>query len=538
MPTFKSVLILATSITIGGLTALPSKTLSAEQIPDKYRTPDEVKLKHYEKRADSLVLAWSNKCALDTTKLVADFLGDDALIPSDIPDSVFIKRLSRVPSLIDLPYNNVVRASILWYTVRRRHVAEKILGLTDYYFPIFEQTLDKHDLPIELRYLPIIESALNPIAVSRVGATGLWQFMYGTGKQYNLNITSFIDERRDPIAASEAAAKFLKDLYKVYKDWTLVIAAYNCGPRNVNKAIRRAGGSKNYWAIYNYLPKETRGYVPNFIAAAYLVKYYKEHNLTPRTMTVPRATDSIQVNRMLHFQQIADVLPVSVDQLRELNPQYKKDIIPGIEKTYTLILPLSTASQFIAKEEEIYKRDSLYFVQNNFPSLMASNGEDSANHEHKTIYHKVRKGETLSVIADKFGVDVASIKKWNKGKIRKNRLVAGLKLTIKKEVRAANSTPNSTIAQNTNNKVSADSVKIETVKTLDQSATAVAKKTDTAKETKENGKVVFYTVKKNDSLWKIAQKYEGVSAKDIQTENNIESNKGLKVGQKLRITIN
>jgi Soluble lytic murein transglycosylase and related regulatory proteins (some contain LysM/invasin domains) len=543
MPSIKSaILFSATIILLGCLTANQGNAKSVATRDDKHLSIDEGKLKQFEKGVDSLLLAKTERQLIDTTNLAADFLGNEEMVKSDIPDSVFIKRLAKVPSLIDLPYNNVVRASILWYIIRKKNVSEKILGLREYYFPIIEQTLDKYDLPLELRYLPIIESALNPIAVSKVGATGLWQFMYGTGKQYKLNITSFVDERRDPVAESEAAAKFLKDLYKIYKDWTLVIAAYNCGPRNVNKAIRRAGGSKNYWEIYNFLPKETRGYVPNFIAAAYLVKYYKDHKLIPYTMPLPRNTDSIQVNRMLHFQQVSDVLGISVDELRELNPQYKKDIIPGIEKPYTLVLPTGVATDFIAKEKEIYAKDSIYFVQNNFPRLMASSGSPNQANDLGTrkIFHKVRKGETLASIAKRYDVELSALKEWNRLSSKKSKLKKGQRLTIYETVPLlAQKSDKKTLRNDSEskNKITAsDSVKVETVQAINVSTNESAKPYIT-KDQVEKDTVIEYTVKKNDNLWTIAQKYKGATPKGIQKENKLRSPKDLKVGQVLKITI-
>lgn len=549
MPNIKSLKLFVSTLFVASVVLLPSQLLSAAQQPEKMKHTDEEKLKQFEKRVDSLVYTWKEQSALDTTNYDIDFLGEEGMIKSDIPDSVFIRRLASIPSLIDLPYNNVVRASILWYIDRRKAVSERILGKKDYYFPIFEETLDKHGLPMELVYLPVIESALNPVAVSRVGATGLWQFMYGTGRQYDLNVTSFVDERRDPIASSEAAARFLKDLYNIYKDWTLVIAAYNCGPRNVNKAIRRAGGSRNYWAIYNFLPRETRGYVPNFIAAAYMFKYHKEHNITPVPSNLTTATDTIHVNKMLHFQQVSSNLNLPLDKLRELNPQYKKDIIPGIEKPYTLVLPQGYASSYIANESLIHSSDSAYFTQNNFPSLMASSTSLSETPElgTKRVAHKIRRGESIGVIANKYNVDIASIKEWNRGKIKKNNmLIAGQTLTIYKSVPISISPASKQVAKNNTatGKPAASTkdsteIKIETVTTINQSVNEKPQKVVASKTgSTPSGKVVYYTVKKNDTLWTIAQKYDGVTAKDIQKQNKISSTRGLQVGQKLKIVIN
>ena len=250
--------------------ALPDSTLEAMMLYEGFSN-----------NLDSLLNLWYIQQALDTNNFVDGVDIDSVGIHSNIPDSVYINRLAQINSIIDLPFNSIVRSYINVYTQKKRDRVEVMLGLTDYYFPIFEEILDLYQLPTELRMLPVIESALNPRAVSRVGATGLWQFMYGTGRMYKLTINSYVDERRDPIASSHAAARFLKDLYSIYKDWTLVIAAYNCGPGNVNKAIRRSGGKRNYWDIYYYLPRETRGYVPAFIAATYALTYHKEHNLNP-----------------------------------------------------------------------------------------------------------------------------------------------------------------------------------------------------------------------------------------------------------------
>ena len=242
------------------------------------------------------------------------------------PDSVYASRLASLPRIIPMPYNNVVRDCIDLYTERRRNLVRYMLGMADYYFPIIEEVLDKHGLPIELKYLAVVESALNPVALSRVGACGLWQFMLPTGKQYGLTINSLVDDRRDPVKATEAACAYFKDMYAIYKDWSLVMASYNCGPGNVNKAIKRSGGKTNFWDIFPYLPKETRSYVPLFIAANYVMNYYCDHNLCPLETNLPLATDTIHVNKMLHLQQVSEVLQVGLEQLRALNPQYKRDI--------------------------------------------------------------------------------------------------------------------------------------------------------------------------------------------------------------------
>ena len=266
----------------------------------------------------------------------------------------YINRLSRLPTVMEMVYNEVVQKFIDRYSGRLRHSISYMLGASNFYIPIFEEALEVYQLPLELKYLPIIESALNPKAVSRVGATGLWQFMIGTGKQYGLQVNSHVDERRDPVKSSYAAARYLRDLYKVFGDWNLVIAAYNCGPENINKAIHRAKGEKDYWRIYPYLPKETRGYVPAFIAANYIMTYYSQHNICPMTTRLPAKTDTVMVSRNVHLEQVAEVVGINIDLLRSLNPMYRRDVIPGASEPLPLRLPLTEVSKFIDMEDSVY----------------------------------------------------------------------------------------------------------------------------------------------------------------------------------------
>lgn len=305
---------------------------------------------------DSLLNDWQVKNFIDQQKECST----SPLNPS-FPDSIYINRLQRIPAVMELPYNDIVRKFIDLYTCRMRNQVSFMLSAANFYIPIFEEALDAYDLPLELKYLPVIESSLNPKAISRVGAAGLWQFMVFTGKQYGLEINSLVDERRDPIKATWAAARYLKDLYNIYHDWNLVIAAYNCGPNNINKAVRRSGGKTDYWAIYNYLPRETRGYVPAFIAANYVMTYYCNHNICPMETNIPISTDTIQIDKEVHFDQIAAVLNIDKKEIRSLNPQYKLDIIPGNSHTYTLKLPQSDISRFIDNKDSIYsyKTDQL-----------------------------------------------------------------------------------------------------------------------------------------------------------------------------------
>ena len=299
--------------------------------------------------------------------------------------------------------------------------------------PIFEEALDAYGLPLELRYLPIIESALNPSARSRVGASGLWQFMLATGKMYGLESNSLIDERCDPIKATWAAARYLKDLYAIYQDWNLVIAAYNCGPGTINKAIRRAGGKTDYWEIYNFLPKETRGYVPAFIAANYVMTYYCKHNICPMETNIPDATDTIQVTKNLHFEQLSDICGVSMEEIKSLNPQYKKNIIPGESKTQTLRLPMNYISTFIDSQDTIYAHRANELFKNRRTVAISeprSTARRATTGSGNLTYHKIRNGETLGTIARRYGVTVKQLQSWNG--LHNTKISAGKQLKIYK----------------------------------------------------------------------------------------------------------
>ena len=306
---------------------------------------------------DSLMNLYLSKTYLDE--------GDDCNMRNINPEyskQEYIDRLHRIPSVMEMAYNEVVQKFIDRYSGRLRHTISYMLGASNFYMPIFEDALEAYQLPLELKYLPIIESALNPTAVSRVGATGLWQFMLATGKTYGLQVNSLIDERRDPIKASLAAAHYLSDLYKIFGDWNLVIAAYNCGPGNISKAIHRANGSKDYWEIYPYLPKETRGYVPAFIAANYMMTYYSQHNICPMRTRLPASSDTLMVSRNIHLEQIAGVLDIDINMLRALNPMYRRDIIPGNTELMPLRLPQNDVVRFIDLQDSIYsyRTDELF----------------------------------------------------------------------------------------------------------------------------------------------------------------------------------
>jgi len=295
----------------------------------------------------------------------------------------YINRLSRLPNVMEMVYNEVVQKFIDRYSGRLRHSISYMLGASNFYIPIFEEALETYQLPLELKYLPIIESALNPKAVSRVGATGLWQFMLGTGKQYGLQVNSLVDERRDPVKSSYAAARYLKDLYKIFGDWNLVIAAYNCGPENINKAIHRSNGEKDYWQIYPYLPKETRGYVPAFIAANYIMTYYSQHNICPMTTRLPAKTDTVMVSKNVHLEQVAEVIGINIDLLRSLNPMYRRDVIPGATEPYPLRLPQTEVGKFIDMEDSVYAYKA--------SELLSKRSEVEIKDDVPTYYHKSKR---------------------------------------------------------------------------------------------------------------------------------------------------
>lgn len=362
----------------------------------------------------------------------------------EFPKEVYVDRLSRMPTVMEMAYNDVVRNSIDRYMGRLRHSVSLFLGAANFYMPIFEDALETYQVPLELKYLPIIESALNPRAVSHAGAAGLWQFMPSTGKTYGLDINSLVDERRDPIKASFAAAHLLSDLYKVFGDWNLVIAAYNCGPENVNKAIHRAGGIRDYWKIYPYLPAETRGYVPAFIAANYAMNYYCEHNICPMRSKLPAKTDTVMVNRNVHLNQVASVLNVDIEMLRTLNPEFRRDIVPGATKPYAIRLPQADATRFIDMQDQIYnynshellnKRDEVE-VNDERPTYVSSRKATRSAKQGRARSSRssaqsvtVRKGDSLSAIARRNGTTVSKLKKLNG--IKGSNIRAGQRIRVR-----------------------------------------------------------------------------------------------------------
>lgn len=369
---------------------------------------------------DSLYWDWVSKNYI--------FENEDCQTTSTNPpvnDSIYIERLSRIPAIIEMPYNDAVKKLIESYTTRLRSKVSYMLAATNLYMPIIEEALEAYDLPLELKYLPIIESALNPSALSRRRASGLWQFILSTGKRYGLENNSLVDERRDPIKSTWAAARYLSELYNIYKDWNLALAAYNCGPGNVNKAIRRANGATDYWEIYDFLPRETRGYVPAFIAANYIMNYYCEHGICPMKSELPLATDTVHVNKDIHMQQIAAVCDIEIEQLRSLNPQFKKDIIPGNSKSYALRLPNNKVSLFIEQQDSI----SAYKANHYLGRRKTVSVKETSSNSSKATYHRIRPGDTLGGIALKYGVSVSQLRRLNG--IRGNNIRAGKSLRVR-----------------------------------------------------------------------------------------------------------
>ena len=361
----------------------------------------------------------------------------------EVSEQEYIKRLAAIPSVIELPYNQIVRSYIDRYIKRNRTLVEEMLGMSLYYMPIFEQALEKEGLPLELKYLPVIESSLNPNAVSRAGAAGLWQFMVGTGKGLGLEVNSLVDERRDPYRSSEKAATYLKNLHAIYNDWSLAIAAYNCGPANVNKALRRAGGeNKDFWEIYAYLPRETRGYVPAFIAANYVMTYFKRHNISPAMARKPLIIDTISVNHRVHFDQISHVLNIPVEELRVLNPQYRHDIVPATdERAYTIALPSQQVYAYIMSQDSILAYQTQRYTPRPTvePSGMTESSSDNGKYTYEnrtvTAYHKVARGETATSIAAKYGMTTQQLLSMNNvrgGKVQRGKV---LKVQTRKRVR-------------------------------------------------------------------------------------------------------
>jgi Soluble lytic murein transglycosylase and related regulatory proteins (some contain LysM/invasin domains) len=386
-------------------------TLLLPIVASSQNTDEMIVIKNFERNYDSLLTGFyvrqnSNVIRSTYNRSIDNSFSQTAAC--NVPDSVFARRLRSLPSSIKLTYNSKVRSIIEYYIDKSGAKVSVILGLSKYYFPILEEILDQYSAPVELKYLVVIESALNPNAQSKVGAVGLWQFMYSTGRMYGLRVNSMVDDRKDPIKATVAAALYLKDLYKIYNDWSLALAAYNCGPGNVNKAIRRSG-KNDFWGIYDYLPQETRGYIPAYIAAAYVMNFYREHNITPAILTKPVATDTVNVKKDIDFAQIEAVLHIPTAQIKDLNPQYKQNKIMGSQDKYSLKLPISYIQNFVSLEDSI----SNYNKEEYFEPQWKPEVPKQWITKEVQLTHKVRKRENWTSIAKKYGVTVQELKSWN-----------------------------------------------------------------------------------------------------------------------------
>jgi len=462
--------------------------------------PEENALKEHKEITliDSL---WLNEMYSSPLYDIDQFVIDEELLEDvelpELPTELLKERLAYLDSQtpFNIEYNQNLERLIKNYLKNRRKSFSVLMSRAQYYFPMFEEHLDKYDIPLEIKYLAIVESALKPTAKSRVGATGLWQFMYQTGKQFKLNVSSYVDERQDPLRATEAACAYLSTLYKIFDDWDLALAAYNSGPGNVNKAIRRSGGNRNYWNIRKYLPRETASYVPAFYATLYIFEYAEEHGLKSKKEYINYfETDTIHIKKQVTFEQIKNYLDVDIEMLQFLNPQYKLDIIPYVkDRDYYIRLPLYNIGQFTSNENKLYA-----FVEEEESKREKTLPEYIEMSDR--IRYRVVSGDYLGKIANKFGVGVSSIKRWNG--LRSNRLKIGQRLTIYPRKIAS-----------TKNKSNSNTSKSKTSK----------------------GAFKTYIVKSGDSLWAIAQKFSNVSTQNLKEWNDIWSANSLKPGMKLKI---
>jgi len=469
---------------------------------------------------DSLVSTWYVQ--MNRSVNPVEYRGDTAVL--QYSDSVYRTRLSKINSIISLPYGPIIRNHIHVYTIRQRDKFAAVLALKDYYFPMIEDVFDSYGLPAELKYMAVIESALNPNAVSRMGATGLWQFMYSTGRMYGLTINSIVDERRDPLKATHAAARYLKDLYKIYDDWILVIAAYNCGPGNVNKAIRRSGNKKDYWDIYYRLPRETRGYIPQYVAAAYAITYYPEHNIQPMQLNIPVAVDTIMISKDIHLTQISEVMRIPMGELKALNPQYRTGLVPGSSKPQILTLPLNHLGDFIDLNDTIrsYKSD-VYLNKANLSVNPTRSSNVPADIKGKTkLFYTVNDGDNLGYISEWYRVGLSDLRYWNN--IYKNTIRVGQKLVV--YVDPAKSEYYSKV-----NSMSFADKQAMVGKTVpantQQSVASFTPETE--------GDFITYTVRYGDTIWDIVKMFDNVSTSQVLTLNNISDPSKIQVGQKLKI---
>ena len=521
---------LTVTLLTGPIRAMAQQT-AVNVIPDSINPAKDPVYLEYIQRLDSLTLAWQSNL------LPVRFYQDTVLAfskqinISDVPDSVFVQRLAAIPSAIELTYNKQVRSYLDLYTKSRRKQVSVMLGLSDYYFPMIEAKLDAYGLPLELKYLPIIESALNPIAKSRVGAQGMWQFMLGTAKLYKLKVNSFIDERLDPVRSTEVACAYLKELYSIFGDWHMVIAAYNCGPGNMKKAIARAGGKKNYWDVFYYLPRETRGFVPAFIAATYIMNYSQDHGFYAVKPEMPVSSDTVMVGQELHLGQVSEVLGVDLATLQMLNPKYKRKILPAAGGPYDLRLPNDKVTAFITMQDSImgYKK-GVYLAKNNMDKEPVRSSRSKTvkpaapSADDVALDYTIKTGDNLGYISSWYGVTISSLKDWNG--MEGNSLRAGQKLTV--YVPKAKADEYRKI-----NSLSFAEKQAIAVKVAEPSSPAAGQIAQAAPDATRD-QFVLYTVRSGDNLWTIAQKYPGISHEDIMKLNQMTGSR-LQTGQVLKI---
>lgn len=489
---------------------------------------------------DSLLNVWYVKRDLANQNAILSKLTDDTT-KYDHNDSLIYKRLCDIHTPIQVAYNDKVKRFIELYSVQRQRSSSVILGLAKYYYPWMKAIFDKYDLPEELVYITIIESALNPTAVSKAGATGIWQFMYGTGKLYGLEVNSYVDDRRDPYKATEAAARHFRDLYNIFGDWGLAISAYNCGAGNVRKAIQRSGGKTDFWGVYPYLPRETQNYFPAFIGAMYMMTYHNLYGIQPAKMSIPSDVDTVMINKETHFQQIANVLGISYDEIKTLNPQYKKDIVPAFSEPMPVRLRSNDLLRYIAMSDSVSKYNyDTYFNPTKNLNQVAAEGtltDDGMMIVQKTPnkYHVVKKGETLGRIASKYGVTVTSLKSLNR--LHSTSLRVGQKLLVKKGTTVKVPNPNAKTVKDTTNAIAQNATDSVTTNT-DTVANAPAKSPQEIKPVPQTQPdYTSYTIRQGDTLSSIARRY-GTTANEIAQYNNLANKDALRIGQKLKIPKN
>jgi membrane-bound lytic murein transglycosylase D len=470
---------------------------------------------------DSLVSTWYVKIAI--RKNLNEYLGDS--IGLQCPDTVYENRIRKINSIISLKFNNIIRSHIEVYTIRQREKFSAVLGLKDYYFPMIENVFDSYGLPAELKYMAVIESALNPSVVNgRSGATGLWQFMYSTGRMYGLTINSIVDERRDPVKATHAAARYIKDLYQIYNDWILVIAAYNCGPGNVNKAIKRSGNKKDYWDIYYRLPRETRGYIPQYVAATYAINYYPEHNIQPLPLNIPVATDTIVVNKDIHLAQISEVMRIPLGELRALNPQYKTGFVPGSSKPQVLTLPMNHLGDFIDLSDTIrhYKSDVYLNKTTRIADPTRSSYTPADIKGKAKMIYTVQDGDNVGYIAEWYKVGLSELRDWNN--IYRNTIRVGQKLVVYVDPSKSEYFSKINAMSFAEKQASIGKAVIPNSQPV---VSTVAEESD--------GEFITYTVRNGDTIWDIVKMFDNVTTTQVLALNNISDPGKIKIGQKLKI---